>query len=349
MSDDLRIARLIDAPRERVFAAFTEPGGQQAMYGRDDPGWIVRSDCDLRVGGAWTIEFGPAPDALYRHRHVFAAIEPPVRVAVTTTETRLDGSSFSFETEFTFEDESGKTLMAMVQRGFPSAELREEHGIGVPNALARLERAVKGDAVGATVLYMSMSLDGFVTGPNAGPGNGLGDGGERLHEWLFGGEGTDAGGIPGRPANANGAVVDEFRATGAVVTGRTTFELADGWGGDHHDGVPIFVLSRREPPPEAADWPLVTHVGDVATAMTEAKRAAGGKDVMFHGVVTAKLALEVGVLDELEIHLVPVLLGGGTRLFGEPGPANVELERVRVIEGPGVTHLRYRVVTEGTR
>jgi uncharacterized protein YndB with AHSA1/START domain/dihydrofolate reductase len=348
VSDDLRISRLIAAPPERVFTAFTDPAGQEAMYGRDDPGWIVRSDCDLRVGGAWTIDFGPAPDALYRHRHVFEAIEPPRRVTVTTTETRLDGSSFAFETEFTFEDENGKTLMAMVQRGFPSAELREEHGIGVPNALARLERAVRGDAMAATRLYMSMSLDGFVTGPNPGPGNGLGDGGERLHEWIWGEE-VDAGGIPGRPANANGAIVDEFRSTGAVVTGPKTFELAHGWGGDHHDGVPIFVLSRREPPPEAADWPLVTYVDDVATAMTEAKRAAGGKDVMFHGVVTAQLALEAGVLDELEVHLVPVLLGGGTRLFGEPGLADVELERVRVVEGPGVTHLRFRVLTNETR
>jgi hypothetical protein len=84
--------------------------------------------------------------------------------------------------------------------------------------------------VSATVLYMSMSLDGFIAGPNAGPANGLGDGGHRLHEW----------GIPGRPAGVNGRVVDEFMSTGAVVCGRGTIEPADGWGGDHHDGVPIF-------------------------------------------------------------------------------------------------------------
>jgi dihydrofolate reductase/uncharacterized protein YndB with AHSA1/START domain len=349
MTDELRIARLIAAPVDRVFAAFTEPGGQKAMYGRDEPGWVVRSDCDLRVGGAWTIDFGPTPDRLYRHRHVFTSIEPPHRVALATTETRLDGSSLAFETEFLFEDENGRTRMTMTQRGFPSAELREEHGRGVPVALARFERALKGDAMGATVLDMSMSLDGFVTGPDPGPDNGLGDGGERLHEWFFGGEPTGADGIPGRPADANGAVMDEARATGAVVAGRKTFEHAGGWGGDHHDGVPIYVISRSEPMPEAAGWPLVTYLDDVEAAMTAAKRAAGGKDVMFHGVVTARLALEAGLLDELEIHLVPILLGGGTRLFGEGGPAGVELERVRVIDGPGVTHLRYRVLPDEPR
>src|SRR5918992_4652797 len=93
--------------------------------------------------------------------------------------------------------------------------------------------------MGATVLYMSMSLDGFIAGPNAGPGNGLGDGGDRLHEWAF----TDAG--DGRPAGANGQIIDEFMSTGAVVAGRGTFEPAGGWGGDHHDGVPIFILYRR--------------------------------------------------------------------------------------------------------
>src|SRR5215211_4512100 len=98
--------------------------------------------------------------------------------------------------------------------------------------------------MGASVLYMSMSLDGFVAGPNAGPDNGLGDGGERLHEWIFRGPATEHGGIPGRPPGVNGTVMDEATATGAVVAGRGTFEPAGGWGGDHHDGVPIFILSR---------------------------------------------------------------------------------------------------------
>jgi dihydrofolate reductase len=197
--------------------------------------------------------------------------------------------------------------------------------------------------VAATVLYMSMSLDGFIAGPNAGPGNGLGDGGHRLHEWFLTGADADPKAISDL-GGVNGQVVDEVMATGAVVAGRGTFEPAGGWGGDHHDGVPIWILSRRSPGLDVSQWPLVTYVDDVRTAMTQAKRAAGDKNVLVHGAATAQLALAAGVLDELEIHLVPVLLGQGRRLFDERGPDHIELERTRVLEGEaGVTHLHYRV------
>jgi len=198
--------------------------------------------------------------------------------------------------------------------------------------------------VSATVLYMSMSLDGFIAGPNEGPGNGLGDGGERLHEWLMLGGDTDPKAISGRLAGVNRRVVDEFMATGAVVAGRGTVEPAGYWGGDHHDGVPIFVLSRREPDGKSGQWPLVSYVNDVRTAMAEAKRAAGDKNVLVHGAGTAQLALADGVLDELEIHLVPVLFGQGRRLFENLDPEQIELERTRTLEGEsGVTHMHYRV------
>jgi len=191
---------------------------------------------------------------------------------------------------------------------------------------------------------MSMSLDGFIAGPNEGPGNGLGDGGERLHDWLWGGEPAGPSGVPSSPSGVNGRVLDESLATGAVVAGRGTFEPAGGWGGDHHDGVPIFILSRDEPGIDIEGWPLVTYVSDVQTAMVEAKRAAGEKNVLVHGATTAQLALAAGLLDELEIHLVPVLLGQGRRLFENLGPEHTELERVRVLEGEGgMTHLHYRV------
>jgi dihydrofolate reductase len=185
----------------------------------------------------------------------------------------------------------------------------------------------------ATVLYMSMSLDGFIAGPNEGPGNGLGDGGLRLHEWSFAGE-----------SRVNGVVYDEAMATGAVVAGRATFELAGGWDGDHHAGAPIFIYSRREPGIDIGAWPLVTYVSDVETAFGRAKEAAGDKNVMVHGAATTQLALAAGVLDELEIHVIPVLLGQGRRLFDNLSPEHVELERTRVLEGEdGVTHLHYRV------
>jgi dihydrofolate reductase len=192
---------------------------------------------------------------------------------------------------------------------------------------------------------MSMSLDGFIAGPNEGPGNGLGDGGHRLHEWLPLDHADRHTAISQPRSGVNGQIVDEFMTTGAIVAGRGTFEPAGGWGGDHHDGVPIFILSRSAPAGEFAQWPLVTYVDDVTTAMTQAKRAAGDRDVLVHGAGTAQLALAAGVLDELEIHLVPVLLGQGRRLFDNLSAEHVELERTRVLEGEGgVTHLRYRVL-----
>jgi uncharacterized protein YndB with AHSA1/START domain len=143
MSFDGEFARLIDATPEEVFDAFTSAEGQEAFYGKDDPGWIVRSQCDLRVGGVWTVAFGPSPGELYRHRHVFEVIERPHRLILASSETRLDGSSFHTQLEFTFRAQQGKTLMTMTQRGFPTSELREEHERGLPNAFARLARLIQ--------------------------------------------------------------------------------------------------------------------------------------------------------------------------------------------------------------
>jgi dihydrofolate reductase len=195
----------------------------------------------------------------------------------------------------------------------------------------------------ASVLSMSMSLDGFIAGPNEGPDNGLGDGGHRLHEWVIadGDVGLEA---IRRSGGVNGQVVDEFMSTGAVVAGRGTFEPAGGWGGDHHDGVPIFIVARHEPGIDISQWPLVTYVNDVRTAMTHAKEAAGDMNVLVHGAGTAQLALTAGVLDELELHVVPVLFGQGRRLFEGLAPEQIELERTRILVGEdGVTHMHYRV------
>jgi len=139
---ELHYERLIQASPIHVFDLFTSPAGQREFYGNDAPGWVVDSHCELRVGGAWEIDFGPSPDELYRHRHVFEAIERPGRLLLATTETRLDGSGFTFSTEFTFAPRGAATLMRMVQWGFPSDELRDEHGRGVPHAFDRLERTL---------------------------------------------------------------------------------------------------------------------------------------------------------------------------------------------------------------
>lgn len=187
-----------------------------------------------------------------------------------------------------------------------------------------------------SVLYMSMSLDGFITGPHDGPGNGLGDDGLRLHAWL----GEPVAGYPHfAPEGASGEVLAESMATGAVVTGRKTFDYAGHWNGDHH-GVPIFVPTRGTPPALQSDW--VHYVADAATAMRGAKEAAGDRNVMVHGADLAQSLLREGLLDELEIHLIPVLLGAGRRLFGEE---RAEFELTRVLDAPGVTHLHYRVVS----
>jgi dihydrofolate reductase len=190
-----------------------------------------------------------------------------------------------------------------------------------------------------SVLYMSMSLDGFIAGPGDDAEHGLGIGGERLHEWI----GPSDGGPSGfRPPGASGRVFEELLATGAVVVGRRTFDYAGHWGGDHHGGVPIFVPTRGTPHVPQSDH--VTYVTDgVESAMRQAKDAAGDADVLVHGADLAQSLLRAGLLDELEIHLVPVLLGKGRRLFDHLGADHIELELTRVLDAPGVTHLRYRV------
>ena len=143
MTGELRVEHVIAAPPGAVFDAFTSHAGQVAFYGTDEPGWIVESRCDLRVGGLWAVTFGPRRDHLYEHRNVFEVIDRPRRIAVATTEHRPDRPSFTFAVAFTFEQmPDGGTRMAAIQSGFPSAELRSEHGRGVPNALARLARTL---------------------------------------------------------------------------------------------------------------------------------------------------------------------------------------------------------------
>lgn len=199
--------------------------------------------------------------------------------------------------------------------------------------------------MGASVLYMSMSADGFITGPNVRPDNGLGDEGQHLHDWVFGdAEGGDFDAAVAQLKGANRQIWDETMATGAVVAGRHTFEPAGGWNGDHHDGVEIFIASRHEAPDWVRKWRNVHYVDDLGHAMREAKAAAGGRNVMMHGGNTlVPMALKNGLLDELMLHQVPLLLGGGTRLFDTLGFGLRKLDRLRVLEGEGVTHLHYRV------
>jgi dihydrofolate reductase len=187
-------------------------------------------------------------------------------------------------------------------------------------------------------LDMSMSLDGYIAGPNDEPGNPGGDGFARLHEWGFTPDGNFRQSGPAGDLNA------EITTAGAVVTGRRTAEQVNHWDGVHHGtGVPIFVPSHRPPDPSVANYPLVTYVPDgIASAIAKAKAAAGDRHVHVIGAYTGQRALEAGVLDEVRIHQIPVLFGSGRRLF-DVLPSRIELEIIGVINTPEATHLRYRV------
>jgi dihydrofolate reductase len=191
----------------------------------------------------------------------------------------------------------------------------------------------EGEKQSSAVLYMSMSLDGYIAGPNDDVDNPGGDGFERLHEWY---------GDFSRPSGPTGELWDEWNTPGAILAGRRTVEQVDHWGGDNH-GARIFVPSHRPPGLSVANYPLVTYVPDgIESAMAQAKAAAADRNVLVLGAYTAQRALEVGALDEIQIHQIPVLLGGGRRLF-EGAPSRIELEIVRVIDTPEATHIRYRV------
>ncbi|NRQ32464.1 dihydrofolate reductase [Nonomuraea sp. NN258] len=185
-------------------------------------------------------------------------------------------------------------------------------------------------------LYMAMSVDGFIAGPDDRAGQELGRGGGRLFNWLD----------QRMSSGVDGQVYREALATGAVISGRRTFELAGRWQGDHHDGVPIHVLTHHV---EADDVPpgSAKFYTDVDACAADAKEAAQGRAVLVHGAGAARALLAAGRLDELELHLVPVLLGGGRRLFESTGLDPVELELVRRLDGSDATHLRYRVVRGG--
>jgi dihydrofolate reductase len=184
-------------------------------------------------------------------------------------------------------------------------------------------------------LDMTMSLDGFCAGPDDRPGQEMGRGGFRLFNWLD--HRHDPG--PDHDVYANSL------ATGAIITGRRTFELAARRNGDHHDGVPILVLTHHV---DEGDVPPGTgrFYTDVAACAAAARAGAGDRDVMVHGAGAGQALIRAGELDEIEVHLAPVRLGSGRRLFDllDDLPERVELELVRVFEGRDATHLRYRVL-----
>jgi dihydrofolate reductase len=206
---------------------------------------------------------------------------------------------------------------------------------------------------------VSMSLDGFIAGPNPNEKDPLGEGGMQLHEWAFK---LAAWRIPhgreGGEINASTPIVEEMlQNIGATIMGRRMFGGGAGpwgespwegwWGEDPPFHTPVFVLTHhpREPLPKQGGTTFFFASDGIEAALEQAKQAAGGKDVgLGGGADVAQQYLAAGLLDELQLNVVPVLLGAGTRLF-EDSPTDTKLEIVQAVEAPGVTHLKYRVLS----
>ncbi len=203
--------------------------------------------------------------------------------------------------------------------------------------------------MGNVVTELSVSLDGFVAGPNDNPENGLGDGGEQLHAWYF--KGDTAFPLPGTDmvfqiSRASAELMqEEWGNVGAGVVGRRMFDIAQAWGGNPPGGGPYFVVTHTPPQEWLKEGSPFTFVTDgVESAVRQAKHAAENKNVSVSSASIVQQCIKAGLLDEIHINLVPVLLGGGVRLFEHLGPTPIQLERIRVVEVPGVTHLRFRVL-----
>jgi dihydrofolate reductase len=208
--------------------------------------------------------------------------------------------------------------------------------------------------------HISVSLDGYVAGPNQSHENPLGEGGEQLHDWVVGLKSwREPHGREGGEVNASTPVVEEEKAgVGAHIMGRGMFGPPDGgpWGDDAWQGwwgddppfhKPVFVVSHHEREPLTLTDTTFTFVTDgIRSALAQAKEAAGDEDVFISGGADIiNQCLAAGEVDEVEWHVVPILLGSGSRLFEGVGP-DLKLEQLRAVEAPGVAHLKYRVVNK---
>jgi len=189
---------------------------------------------------------------------------------------------------------------------------------------------------------ITTSVDGYVAGPDDRPGQGLGEGGERLHYWVFGGPWTYDNEPEGGASGEDAAWLQEVMSRlGAVVSGRWTYEAADHWGGENPWDMPLFVVTHR--PEEEPDGAGFTFVSGVEEAVARAKEAAGDKDVhIMGGADVIRQALEAGLVEELTIIVAPVVLGGGKRLF-DGFSRSLELEHIGLRQSPHATFIDYRV------
>jgi dihydrofolate reductase len=192
--------------------------------------------------------------------------------------------------------------------------------------------------MGKVTSEISMSLDGFITGPNVRVGNGMGDDGDRLHDWMF-----DA------KTETDAAIVDEkYASTGAVLIGKRMFDVGfEPWGDPPPFGMPVFIVTHeaREPLPMQGGTTYTFVTDGIESGLELARAAAGDKDVgVWGGANIMRQYLKAGLLDEMQLHLIPILLGDGIRLFEDLDPEGIELRRTSSIETPGATHFRFEVV-----
>jgi dihydrofolate reductase len=202
--------------------------------------------------------------------------------------------------------------------------------------------------MGKVHVDITMSLDGFIAGPNDSPELGLGEGGELLHEWIFGLESwRKAHGLEGGERNRDGEILDEAtRNNGAIILGRRMFDNAKGWGDEPPFKVPVFVLTHESREPLTKGATTFTFVNDgIESALAQARASAGDdKDISIAGGAnTIQQYLAAGLVDEIQIHVAPLLLGGGVRLFDGVDGDGIELQLTRVVDSPAVAHLRFRV------
>lgn len=204
--------------------------------------------------------------------------------------------------------------------------------------------------MGKVVFNMTMSLDGFVAGPNDSPEKGLGDGGDALFNWYFSGD-TEISISEGTPvlkvSQQSAQILQEaLETSGAGVWGRKTFDIAGAWGG-HPPGSPCFIVTHNVPQEWVYEGSPFTFVTDgVESAIHQAKQAAGDKDVVVSTASILQQCLNLGLMDEIHVDVAPLLLGKGVRLFDHLKIKPTDLERIRVLAAPGVTHLGFRVIKE---
>lgn len=201
--------------------------------------------------------------------------------------------------------------------------------------------------MGKVILDISMSLDGFIAGSNDTQQSPLGDGGKAIQSWLFSGDQSSRYNEFFQLSSTNKKVFDEsIPNTGAMIVGRRTFDIVNGWGGSHPiQGVPIFVVTHKAPESYLEkDTCFIFVTNGIESAVQQAKVVADGKNVSIGTATIAQQCIRARLLDEMHLHIAPILLGKGIRLFDQIGTESIKLESNKIVDGFDVTHLKYKLL-----